>query len=134
MGASPNHIVNIHDGYHHLCLGHGPYTDADGNHHPARHIGCVLGRSGLHPDATEIEALQGAGVFAGVVGAATRVLLGMPASELDDHFATLTTPGPSDSPWPGVKPCDFWAALTADERAKMAIKIRRAAVTSVYSS
>jgi hypothetical protein len=73
-------------------------------------------------------------VFAGVVGAATRVLLGMPASELDNHVATLTTPGPDDSPWPGVKPCDFWAGLTADERAKMAIKIRRAAVTAQFSA
>jgi len=133
MGAKPNSQANIHDGYIHLSYSHDTYTE-DGVTHAARHIGCTLGRSGLHSDASEAEALQTAGAFAGVVGAAARVFFGMAASELDDHFATLTTPADSGSPWPGVKPSDFWASLTTAERVKMATAIRRAAITAQFSA
>ena len=133
MGAKPNSQANIHAGYIHLSYSHDTYTE-DGVTHPARHIGCTLGRSGIHPSASETEALQTAGAFSGVIGAAARVFFGMPASDLDNHFATLTTAADSGSPWPGVKPADFWAGLTTAERVEMAKAIRSAAITAQFSA
>ncbi len=134
MGASPNHHPGIHGGYHHISLSRAAYVDADGNHHPARHIGCTLGRSGHHPDASRMEAAQSAGVFAGVVGAASRAVFGADPAQIDNHFAELTAPADSGSPWPGVKPCDFWAELNADERMEMANAIIDAAITAQYGA
>lgn len=133
MGAKPNAQANIHNGYIHLSYSHDTYTE-DGVIHAARHTGCTLGRSGLHPDASDAEALQTAGTFSAVIGAAARVFFGSPASELDDHFATLTAAADSASPWPGVKPCDWWATLTASEKAAMAAAIRKAAIKAQFSA
>ena len=123
MGARPN--FNVHIDSHHLCLLIGQGDT------PASHTGCVIGPVITKPGISRLDACMTMGAFSNIVGAAVAVTLGgAPAAYLDGAFSTLTTPGASDSPWPGVKPADFWSALTSTQKAALAEAIVDAAIYS----
>lgn len=130
MGASPNRIVHDHrtGDLRWLELVYGSGDDGV-------HAGFVIG---VRPpsESAPFRAIGRATlqIVASLYAAACDAEETGQTAALDAVFATLTTPGPSDSPWPGVVPATVWAAQTTAEKLLWAAQIVSAGLDARISA
>ena len=74
-----------------------------------RHDGCSI--CTMHDGATLLDDAPGLGAHHAIISGAFQAISGAGLGTIDSAFAALTT-APTDGPWPGVKPCDWWAGQT----------------------
>ncbi len=113
MGASPNRIV--HD---HLYAGVYWLTFVNGLLSPAKHEGCSLGprHSPDLADSTQRAAARATlRRWCALLDAALTDEENGDVVELDDVFATFDV-APSNGPFPGISPADWWSSLATSER------------------